>query len=239
MRILFLSTRSPYPLISGHSLRTYHMLKGAARRHRVTLVTFTQLEVEAEKGNVEHLREFCEEVHQFRIPMDMSRLNLVTSVSRNLLSLAPLVAEKYNVESMRQRIREILRKGRFDLVHLDLLPLSVYMNEFKDIPKLLSNHNVESLRLKRWFQTEPNVAKKCYLGIQLLKLRRFELSAMNRSDCCVVVSEQDKQILSDMGVKKDLFVVPNGTDTSFFSPKGEPVQEKVNRMAWPHGCTYQ
>jgi len=226
MRILFLSTRSPYPLISGHSLRTYHMVKGAAQRHNVTLVTFTQLDVEEKKENVEHLRGFCEDVFQFRIPMDMSRVNLVGAVCRNLLSPAPLVAEKYNVGPMRQKIRELLQGKRFDLVHVDLLPLSVYTNEFEDLPKLLANHNVESLRLKRWFQTEANPARKCYLGIQLLKLRRFELSAMNRFDCCVVVSEEDKQVLRKMGARKDLFVVPNGTDTSFFSPNGESVKEK-------------
>jgi len=226
MRILFLSTRSPYPLISGHSLRTYHMVKGAAQRHNVTLVTFTQLDVEEKKENVEHLRGFCEDVFQFRIPMDMSRVNLVGAVCRNLLSPAPLVAEKYNVGPMRQKIRELLQGKRFDLVHVDLLPLSVYTNEFEDLPKLLANHNVESLRLKRWFQTEANPARKCYLGIQLLKLRRFELSVMNRFDCCVVVSEEDKQVLRKMGARKDLFVVPNGTDTSFFSPNGESVKEK-------------
>lgn len=226
MRILFLSTRSPYPLISGHSLRTYHMVKGAAQRHRVTLVTFIQLEVEGKEENVEHLRGFCEDVFQFKIPMDMSRMNLAASVLRNLLSPAPLVAQKYNVDAMRKRIRETIGRNRFDLVHVDLLPLSVYTNEFKGLPKLLTNHNVESLRLKRWFQTESNPARKFYLGIQWLKLRRFELSALNSFDCCVVVSEQDKRILEEMGARKGLFVVPNGTDTSFFSPSSEPAKEK-------------
>ena len=74
MNILFLSTRSPYPLISGHSLGTYHILKGAAQKHDVTLVAFVQLpEHELKKENLDHLRSFCKAVYPFEIPSDMSR----------------------------------------------------------------------------------------------------------------------------------------------------------------------
>jgi glycosyltransferase involved in cell wall biosynthesis len=231
MNILFLSTRSPYPLISGHSLRTYHILKGATEKHSVTLVTFVQLpEHELKDENLKHLRGFCKAVYPFKIPADMSRTKLATMLFLNLFSSLPFVGQKYDAPLMRQKIREIMQTEHIDLVHVDMLPLTVYINEFKSLPRILVNHNVESVRLYRWFQTEPNPIKKAYLGLQWLKLRSFERSAMNKFDGCVVVSEIDRELLLKMGVKSKLFVVPNGTNTEFFKSTGKKVID--NSVLW-------
>lgn len=228
MNILFLSTRSPYPLVSGHSLRTYHILKGAAEKHNVTLITFIQLEDELKKKHLDHLKSFCRAVHPFRVPVDMSRIKLAASLLLNLFSHLPFVAQKYDAPMIRNKIRDIIKRERVDLVHVDMLPLTVYINEFKGLPKILVNHNVESVRLLRWFQTEPNILKKAYLGIQWLKLRAFERSAMEKFESCVVVSETDKQLLKKMGIKNMLFVVPNGTDTEFFKPSMKnPIDDSI------------
>ncbi|MDD1757916.1 MAG: glycosyltransferase [Methanotrichaceae archaeon] len=231
MNILFLSTRSPYPLISGHSLRTYHILKGAAQNHNIILVTFVQLpEHELKKENLDHLRSFCKAVYPFEIPADMSRTKLATMLFLNLFSSLPFVAQKYDAPLMRQRIRGIIQEGHIDLVHVDMLPLAAYISEFENLPKILVNHNVESVRLYRWFRTEPNPVKKVFLGIQWLKLKTFEQSAMNKFDGCVVVSELDRELLIKMGVKSRLFVVPNGTNTKFFKPNNNKVIE--NSVLW-------
>jgi glycosyltransferase involved in cell wall biosynthesis len=220
MNILLLSTRSPYPLISGHSLRTYHILRGAAQKHDVTLITFVQLEEELKKENIEHLRSFCRSVYPFRIPVDMSRIRLASSLFLNLFSPLPFVAQKYDASMIRNTIRGIIVTEHIDLVHVDMLPLAVYIDEFSDLPTVLINHNVESVRLYRWFQTETNILKKAFLGLQWLKLRSFERSSMSKFDCCVVVSDVDKQLLRKMGINSKMFVVPNGTDTEFFKPMG-------------------
>ena len=199
MNILFLSTRSPYPLISGHSLRTYHILKGAAQKHNVILITFIQLENELNEENLRHLKSICQEVYTFRIPVGVSKFRLYTSLFSNLFSPLPFVAQKYDVPIMRQKIKEIIERDRIDLVHVDMLPLTVFITEFTHVPKVLVNHNVESLRLHRWFRTESNIIKKIYLGLQWIKLRKFERSAIDKHNSCVVVSEIDKKNLETNG----------------------------------------
>lgn len=225
MRILFLSTRSPYPLISGHSLRTYHTLKGACRAHSVTLVTFIQLQEELRDENVRHLKNFCQNVNQFPVPVDFSKALLWGSLLRNVFSPLPFIAQKYDVTAFRERVKKVVSEG-MDLVHVDLLPLAVYRNEFKSLPAVLINHNVESVRLYRWYKSERNLGKKIFLGLQWLKLRAFERSEMNKFECCVAVSELDKVSLEGMGVKSKIFVVPNGTDTDFFTPTSKSSEEK-------------
>ncbi|CAG1015049.1 polysaccharide biosynthesis protein PslH [Anaerolineales bacterium] len=229
MNVLFLSTKSPYPLINGHSLRTYHTLRDAARRHDVTLVTFIQQpEHELKPEHIEHLRSFCKEVHTFPIPVDQSRAKLALSLGRNLLSDLPFVATKYDSPEMRAKIREIIANNKIDLVHVDLLPLSVYLNEFAHLPKILVNHNVESVRLQRWAESDPSPLKRAFLRLQWRRLCRFEKEMVNCFDRCIVVSELDRDVLVDMGITIPIAVVPNGTNTEFFKPMGRsPIENSV------------
>ncbi len=190
------------------------------------VLAFVQLpEHELKKKNLGHLRSFCKAVYPFRIPSDDSKVKLAQSLFMNLFSPLPFVAQKYDVPRMRQKIREVIGKHKIDLVHVDLLPLAVYVNEFKEIPKIIVNHNVESMRLLRWMQSEKNPVKKTFLRAQWLKLRSFERHALNQFDHGVAVSELDKEILVQMGVKIPLSVVPNGTDTRFFKPMGRKIIE--------------
>ncbi|GLI39228.1 glycosyltransferase [Geobacter hydrogenophilus] len=231
MNVLFLSTKSPYPLINGHSLRTYHTLRDAARRHDVTLVTFIQQpEHELKPEHIEHLKSFCKEVHTFPIPVDQSRAKLAFSLGLNLLSDLPFVATKYDSPAMRAKIREIIGNNKIDLVHVDLLPLSVYLNEFAKLPKILVNHNVESVRLQRWAESDPSPLKRAFLRLQWRRLCRFEKEMVNRFDRCIAVSELDRDVLVNMGVTIPISVVPNGTNTEFFKPMGRPPIE--NSVLW-------
>ena len=231
MKVLFLSTKSPYPLISGHSLRTYHTLKDAARRHDVTLVTFIQHpEHELKSEHIAHLKSFCTAVHTFLIPVDQSRIRLALSLVRNLLSDLPFVALKYDAPEMRAKIREIIANEKIDLVHVDMLPLSVYLDEFADLPKILVNHNVESVRLQRWAVSEPSLLKRLFLRLQWHKLCRFEKEMLNRFDHCIAVSDLDRDVLVEMGITTPIAVVSNGTDTEFFKPMGRSQAE--NSVLW-------
>ena len=230
MNVLFLSTRSPYPLVSGHCLRTYYTLKGAAERHNVIFVTFIQKEEELKKENIDHLKEFCHAVYPFKIPAYSSPLKLLASLLINLFSPLPYVAQKYDVPTFRRKIRKIILKEKIDLVHVDMLPLSQYINEFEEIPKLLVDHNVESIRLFRWFKEEKNFLKKVYLGLQWLKLKRYEAKTVGKFDACILVSEYDKKLMKRMNPQAKLFVVPNGTDTEYFKPRD--LQEIPNSIVW-------
>jgi glycosyltransferase involved in cell wall biosynthesis len=103
-----------------------------------------------------------------------------------------------------------------------MLPLSVYLDEFAGLPKILVNHNVESVRLQRWSESESNPLKREFLRLQWHKLCRFEKEMINRFDRCIAVSLVDRDVLAGMGITTPIAVVPNGTDTEFFKPMGRP-----------------
>ena len=65
MNILLLTQVVPFPPDSGPKIKTYHLLRYLASRHRVTLVTFTRDEREERDAAV--LRETCAAVHTIHL----------------------------------------------------------------------------------------------------------------------------------------------------------------------------
>ena len=188
-----------------------------------------------ELNYVKELEHFCERVEIFVNPISISRWRFILSIIANLVSPLPYVAQKYFNHEVSNKIRKILSSYKIDLVHFDMLPLSIYYVDVKKLPKVLVNHNVESLRLFRWMKVEKNIFKKIFLFYQYLKLKRFEQKMCPKFDCCVVVSEYDKEVLLSIynNEKDNLVVIPNGVDIEFFKPR--ETQTNKNSLLWIGG----
>ena len=111
---------------------------------------------EEEKKNVEEFGSLCVSVDTFIIPDDVSKAWLYLSLFQNLFSPLPYVIKYYRKE-MQQRIEEIIDKNKIDLVHFGILQVPKYKKVIKGIPTCLTEHNVESLRVKRLAINSKNI----------------------------------------------------------------------------------
>ena len=90
-------------------------------------------------------------------------------------------------------------------------------------PKVLFQHNVESMIWERYFQTEANPLKRAYFNFERKRMSKYEADTCNRFDLVFAVSEQDKATLrDDMGVTTPIVVLETGVDTDFFRPLDQP-----------------
>lgn len=223
MKILFITTKSPYPLYEGRALRTYNLIKQVSRQHDVILLTFVQ--TEEELAGVDHMRSICAHVEAFPLHLGGRKRELLADIILDLFSIKPLLANKYRSRAMRRRIQEILHGQDIALVHLDMLHLGEYARLCREKPIVLVEHNVESLLLRRRVQQETNWLAKAYLYLQYLKLRRYEKRVCRTVDHVVTVSEQDARDLKEMAESDNFTSIPNGVDTSYFhntAPSPEP-----------------
>lgn len=233
MNILFLSTENPYPPDGGHHLRTYNILKILANRHSTYFVGFAQ--DESEFKYIPEIKKFCETVDIYKVSKTGYNKNFFLLACKNLFLRTPLVAQRYFVKEARKKIEEIFAHHSIDLVHMDMLALGLYRGLLKDAPAILTNHNVESLRLYRWAKIEKNLFTKSFLFYQYLKLRAFEQRICPEFDRCIVVSEYDKSYLKNLCGVDNFAVVPNGVDIHYFAP--ESVEAKKNHLVWVGGMT--
>ena len=70
--ILYLVHRLPYPPNKGDKVRSYHLLKHLAARHRVFLGTF--IDDPADEAHVDTVRALCAGLHVARLRPPMARL---------------------------------------------------------------------------------------------------------------------------------------------------------------------
>lgn len=234
MKVLFITTKSPLPMNDGHSLRTFNLLKSVVNQHEVTLLSFVKFPIEYEYRN--ELEKLCLSVKHFSVPDNCSKSRAAISACLNIPGSQPYIATKYNQSAMREEISRLLRDDTFDLVHLDMLPLGVFLDEV-DIPVVLNEHNVESTLLKRRCESTSNPVAKWYFYEQQRRLEKFETRVVQRVTHVIACSGEDGAILSGMAPDQQISVVPNGVDTDFYQAHSTD-NEEIGNLAFVGGMNW-
>lgn len=215
MRILFLSSRSPYPPNCGHALRTYNLIREAVKKHDITLVSYV-LSQDEETG-IREMEGICSKVVSVPVPIAKGRSRLYAGLLRNLFSDRPFLAHKYGTPLMTNTVRELLRDNTYDLVHIDTLWMAVHRHAVKGLPVVVSDHNVEYRVLEKRAGLESGIARR-FWSTQARRMRNFEIRVLNESTCTVAVSDADTEGLRQLVPAARVFTVPNGVDVDFFQP---------------------
>lgn len=188
MNILFLTKVLPYPPNNGHRNRTFHILKGLADKHNVSLVCFgdTERDKEREKG----LRDYCSLVTIVASKKPQNKLVFFFSLLGGIFSGLPYAIRSRYSPDMKQTVENILREGKIDCVVCDSIYQAVHLPKQANSKIILTEHNIESLIIYRYLNTEKNIFKKAYAFLEWIKFWGFEnktwpflinaLSSLNR-----------------------------------------------------------
>lgn len=208
-RLIFLTSRLPYPPCEGHQLRAWHLLKTLAAHHDVTLLSF--LRSDDDLAQADPLRDVLHGLETFPIPSEHSRVALGSALARGTLTRASFLSAKYTSPALRKRLAALAREA--DLVHFDMLPLMAHADCVPaGVPIVLDAHNVEHLLLAKRAQIEAQPLARAFLRGQVSRLRAFEQSACNRADAVLACSDADADTLRGLAPGADVHVIANGVD---------------------------
>jgi sugar transferase (PEP-CTERM/EpsH1 system associated) len=206
MNILFVAPRLPYPDNTGARIRMLNILKQIARNNSITFLSFC---FENDGVAIKKLEQLGIQVHVVTAQEKIKPIFL--------LSKKPVSIEKYFSLAMAIKLKEILGKNRFDLVHFDHLHIGQYRRYIERLPCILDEHNVETLILKRCAKVESNILKKIFFLSQANKMLNFEADLVKQFTRCLVVSEEDKYNLIELSKGgASVEVIPNGVDLKYF-----------------------
>lgn len=216
--ILFLSTRAPFPPNTGHFQRTYNIVKQISKSANVYFLAFYDKGLsDADKRKVEEgLGEITRYLYLEELEWEGSGSITALQLLKSIFRGKPFIAQKYYSETLVREIDRILNEQRIDIVHLDMLPLAEYIQHVGSLPAVLTNHNVESLRLKRRAYTENNYLVRSLLWFQYKMLYKYERSVLRALQYCVAVSAQDADYLREFNPGCRFFIIPNGVDLSHY-----------------------
>lgn len=204
MKILFITSRIPYPPFRGDKLRTYNFIRTLSEKNEISLVTFCE-----SQNNYESLRElgkFCKNIYPVFVPKWLSWIKVITMY----FSSSPSQVSYYSSFRMVRNLKEVIKKNEFDVVYIHLFRMFQYFPlvsrasyTILDLTDVISKEMFRSIRLQSWW--------KVFLRRrEAKKIRRYEAIISETPNEIWVISEEEKKDLSCVSSSKNIIVVPNG-----------------------------
>jgi polysaccharide biosynthesis protein PslH len=131
-----------------------------------------------------------------------------------LFSRLPYNAIRFLSDDYRAKLCQLLTTQEFDYIILDQVYTALYINDIRKLSKatvVLRAHNIEHEIWERAAMSSTGL-KRVYLGILARRIRRFELSLINRYDVLVPITSRDAGHFRNFGNKKPCHVLPTGMD---------------------------
>jgi len=218
MKILMVSSYLPYPLFSGGQIRLYNLIKNLSEKHDITLICEKRdIQTKEDVGEVEKI---CKKVITVPRLKQWSAKNIL----KTGFSMDPFLVMGHTSEEMQLAIKDELVRENYELIHVETF--YVYQNLPKvSIPVVLVEHNVEYLVYDR-FAKLANPVLKPLLSLDVLKLKKAEISAWGKVDRLVAVSNAEKKVMK----RTYADVVPNGVDTTVFRFRDSSVLPTEKRV---------
>jgi glycosyltransferase involved in cell wall biosynthesis len=219
MRILYLSTRAAWPVVSGAGLRSYNLARALGTKAELTYVFFTTPGVRSPSSDE---FSFCRELVAIPKPSTYTPAKIV----RGLLGRWPLPVLNYTSVEMIEAARKLLQGHNYDLVHVDSIQLAgcvaALRKELRGARVMYNWHNIESELLFRYANTTPSLPRRVYARLTARRLKSVEAGVLASADGHIVCSEREREALSARAPKARIEVIENGVDTAAFGETEPP-----------------
>ncbi len=222
MRVLFLSQIVPYPPHGGVLQRGYNLVRELGQRARVHLLAFVHPDELPTPASVDESRQvlgqFCETVEYFPLWAKASPVHKLAALASGLASPRPFSTVAHRSPAFQRRVTGALASGDYHMVHVDTIALHRFVIKQPGVPAVLTHHNIESMLLERRAAVEGRPLARWVLERESRKLAAYESVVAPRYDANLVMSADDARLLATRAPGARTAVVPNGVDTSYFTP---------------------
>ncbi len=213
MKVLQLCNKPPYPSVDGGTMAMDSITSGLlCEGCKVKVLT-----VETDKHPVRRElipAEYLEQTGLESVYIDL-RVKPLPAI------FAMLCGESYHVkryvsEAFAAKLRGILEKETFDIVHVESIFLTPYVpliRKYSDAKIILRAHNVEHLIWRQVAQSCTNSLKRWYLKHLSLTLRAYEWEHLNDYDGVVCITKNDAEVFRQAGCRKPVVSIPFGVDS--------------------------
>lgn len=242
MKILILTPQLPYPPQQGTSLRNYHIIRGLAERHEITLLSFLEENQTADPVAIAPLQRLCHHIETVPVPQRTT----VTRLWQLASSRLPDMAHRLYSPVFEIALRKLLASHQFDVVQVEGIELARYMGIIRIASHrarlIFDDHNAETELQRRNFLTDIRQPGRwpaaAYSWVQVGRLRRFEGWACTTADAVVAVSETDKNHLQSLlpNHQSPISTIPNAIDVQSYQ---QPVTPEVYDLVFSGKMDYR
>jgi len=223
MKFLVHMAQLLYPADTGGKIRSSKLFEKLAQQHDVTIVGLVR--PEDTQADLDRMLACCRRFIPVVRPIAPRYTpRFYWELTANLCSRLPYMVQRHTNREAIRTMQELLRNEQFDVLMCDFLQPNLNLIPLSFHPKILFEHNVESMVLKRYYETAHNPAVKAYFRLQWRRLFRAEKRAALHYDHCIEVSEKDCRTMQELYGVTNTSAIPTGVDVDFYRP-GDPAAE--------------
>jgi sugar transferase (PEP-CTERM/EpsH1 system associated) len=215
MRLLFLTSRLPYPPDRGDRLRAFNFIRSLSQDHEIHLLSF--IADDGECDQISPLKEFCRDVQV--VPMSTARSAL--TVGLNIWRDQPLQALYYHSAAMQKRVGSSLAEFDIDAVYVHLFRMAPYVEDQSDLYRIVDLTDVISQELIRSMPYR-GLASRLLYTIERPRIERYERWVARHFEETWLISAHDRDVLAANCPDANIQVIRNGVDIERLRPTSGP-----------------
>ncbi len=207
-RLLFLTSRFPYPLEKGDKLRAYHLIRHLSRDFEIHL--FAVNEKPLTENQTAALQPWCTSIETAVISKAQS------AVSMSMRHHLPFQIAYFFTNEALRKLEKFAAGIQPDVIFCHLIRMTEYARRIPAKVKVLDYMDAFAVGMER-YRENSSWWMKGPAHIEYKRLRRYEEKAFDCFQYHTIISEQDKgHILHTEQNRID--VIPNGVDFDYFHP---------------------
>lgn len=212
--ILYLVHRLPYPPNKGDKVRSHHLLKHLAARHRVFLGAF--IDDPDDEQHLDALRGLCAEVHVERLNPAIAKLRSLSG----LLHGEALTLVYYRHAGLARWVRRIQREVPLDAAVAFSSAMAQYVAANTNVPLLVDLVDVDSAKWAQYAGDHRWPLSWVYAR-EGRRLLAFERATVHRATRSFLVTDAEVELLRRLApdTAGRVEAVGNGVNTQYFSPE--------------------
>lgn len=226
MNVLQICSKIPYPPTDGGTYAMHVITNGLMNngaRVKVLAISTPKLRTDPATKDKAYLTKTSFE----SIFIDTSVK--ATGAFFNLFGNRSYNITRFYSPSFEKRLIELLKKENYDIVHLETLYASPYVDTIRKHSKakiVLRSQNVEFNIWERVASETANPLKKAYLRLLAKRLKTYEAGMLNRYDGIAAITAQDGEVFRKLGCNKPIITIPFGIDAgSIVKPEVATTEE--------------
>ena len=221
-KILYLTTRLPFPVIGGDKLRMFNILKQLKKQgHQITLVSLVTTDDDLEacyKNN-----EFFDKLIPVKFDKKLAYLNAVKAVFND----KPFIVEYFYSRSMQKVVDRLIKENKFDIITGYMIRIAPYLEKHKDKKIIIDFVDAVSMMYERRIKNVQSIWDKFKIGIEYLKVKNYEKKCTKIFKMQTVISQTDKDFIEQFAKKTNIKIIGNGVDTEYYKPIDFPKENNI------------
>ena len=205
MNIIFITAEFPYPPNSGGRIYTWQRIKYLSENNDIFLFSLIEnddlkyLENEEIKGVLKYIKTYK---RKNKLIQAIKGINYPFSVATR------------KIGDIKKDIDKLIDKINIDLIIVDHPQMLINCNMNDDIPKILTQHNIEYRAFESMCKNSKNLIKKIIYKREYKLMKKFEEKYYNKNliSAYTFISQEDKEFFERRYCKDNTYLIPPGID---------------------------